>query len=155
MSLPRAIYAGSFDPLTLGHCDIIVRASKMFDLTIGVANNPDKQHMFSHKNRVNMVKKCYGNNVVSVKGMLAQTCHDLDIEIIVRGLRNVLDFEYEFGMAHVSEDYDIETVFIVSSTQSSYISSSLVRQLFNLNQPIEKYVPETVAKTLSEHPTIG
>jgi pantetheine-phosphate adenylyltransferase len=150
----KAVYPGSFDPLTLGHLDIIVRASKMFDLTVGVANNASKNYLFSNIDRMYHVGKVLEDaklevTVSLVPGLLAQFCRENDITVIVRGLRNSMDFEYEFDMAHVNSDLGkLETVFLPANGSQTHISSSVVRQLAQLGADYTPYVPKVIDKAL-------
>lgn len=151
----KAIYAGSFDPLTLGHVDIIVRASKMFDLTIGVATNPSKNHLFDAMDRLSHVAfvleefKLTNVKFGFVPGLLAQFCAENSITVIVRGLRNSIDFEYEFDMAHVNAGLGkMETVFLPAQGAQTHISSSVVRQLASLGADYTPYVPKVIQEAL-------
>lgn len=150
----KAIYAGSFDPLTLGHLDIITRASKLFDLTVGVATNPSKQPLFPQHRRVIQIVEVLKESNLNVKvgevnGLLAKYCEANGIKVIVRGLRNSIDFEYEFDMAHVNSGLgDLETVFLSAQGSQTHVSSSVVRQLASLGADYSTYVPEPIRKAL-------
>lgn len=129
----KAIYAGSFDPLTLGHMDIIQRASKLFELHIGIASNPKKNYWLKAEERQDLVAQSiadvtdkYHMNVFIIPGLLAGFCKLHDIKVLVRGLRNTIDFEYEFGMSTVNSGLgDLETVFLPARSPKSHISSSV------------------------------
>jgi pantetheine-phosphate adenylyltransferase len=163
---PKAIYAGSFDPITRGHMSIIARAATMFNLTIGVAHNAKKKHWLDIDVRTQLVhdslgdRLCYGGpllqdncKVVQLTKLLAEYCTENEIRIVVRGLRNTMDFEYEFGMAHVNQriymgNGRLETVFMVADDGDSHISSSLVRELHLYNSSIKLLVPHPVQEYL-------
>ena len=129
----KAIFAGSFDPITNGHLDIINRASKLFDeLQIGVLINPNKKGLFSLEKRVDLIKSCTShlNNikVVSFEGLLVNYCKNNGIDTLVRGVRNGADIEYELQMAHMNKELnpDIETIILPTTTKYSFISSFIV-----------------------------
>ena len=154
----KAIYPGSFDPITLGHMDIIHRASKIFDLTVGIANNPAKKNYISAEERIFLAKfsiteaSIHNVNVEIVPGLLANFCKENGIGIIIRGLRNSIDFEYEFSMAHINESLgDLETVFLSSCGNQTHISSSAVRELCKYGaENIRNYVPPSVFEFLKK-----
>jgi pantetheine-phosphate adenylyltransferase len=151
---PKAIYAGSFDPITLGHMDIITRACTLFDLSVGVANNPKKQHFFNINERVVLVARSIAEigldvPVHSVTGLLAEHCVAEGIRVIVRGLRNTIDFEYEYGMARINHGIGrVETVFLPGKGSQSHISSSAVRELAMHGAEVVDYVPAAVSKAI-------
>ncbi|CAM2954533.1 pantetheine-phosphate adenylyltransferase [Hathewaya histolytica] len=143
-----AVYAGSFDPITNGHLDIIDRASRVFDqLIVGVLINPDKKGLFSIEERVeliNKVIKSYNNvKVESFEGLLVDFMDKHDASVIVKGLRAVSDFEYEFQMAMMNNKLDNtkETIFMATSPQYSYLSSSAVKQVAKFGGCIRDLVP--------------
>jgi Phosphopantetheine adenylyltransferase (EC 2.7.7.3) len=146
-----AVYPGSFDPITNGHEDIIKRASKIFDLVIvGVLVNPDKKGLFQIHERVeliNRVIKPYNNVVVeSFSGLLINFMKRKDAKVIIKGLRAVSDFEYEFQMALMNNKLDdsIETLFMMTSAQYSYLSSSSVKQVAMFGGCIKGLVPDVI-----------
>ena len=152
-----SIYPGSFDPITYGHIDIIERASKLSDkLIVAVLNNPEKKSLFTVSERYEMIKdtiKSYENvEVDSFDGLLVDYAKKKDANIIIRGLRAVTDFEYELQLAQTNRQiYDrVDTVFLLTSIQYSYLSSSIVKQVAKENGDISKFVTPFVAKKLSE-----
>lgn len=132
--MKRAIYPGSFDPLTLGHLDMIKRSAKIVDeLVIGVLNNSAKNSLFSLDERVSMIKEMTESmpnvTVASFDGLLVDYMKEINATIIVRGLRAVTDFEYELQIAQTNhvENPEVETIFLTTSLQYSYLSSTIVR----------------------------
>lgn len=152
-----AIYPGSFDPVTFGHLDIIKRASKLADeLIVGVLNNNAKSPLFSVEERVKMIDKTtksLGNvKVVPFQGLLADFARETQADMIVRGLRAITDFEYELTMAQTNHklEPDVETVFLTTSLEYSYLSSSIVKEVASYGGDISQFVPELVAKKVTE-----
>ena len=149
----RAIYPGSFDPVTLGHLDIIKRASKIFDeLIVGVLNNNSKSPLFSVEKRVKMlndvVKDLPNVKVMSFEGLLVDFARKVDAQIIVRGLRAVTDFEYELQMSQTNTvlNENVDTIFFTTSLEYAYLSSSTVREAAYFGADISKFVPESVVQ---------
>ena len=149
--MTRAIYPGSFDPVTLGHLDIIKRASKIFDeLIVGVLNNNSKSPLFSVEKRVKMlndvVKDLPNVKVMSFEGLLVDFA--VDAQIIVRGLRAVTDFEYELQMSQTNTvlNENVDTIFFTTSLEYAYLSSSTVREAAYFGADISKFVPESVVQ---------
>lgn len=147
----RAIYPGSFDPVTFGHLDIIHRSSKIFDkIIVGVLNNRQKNPLFSVDERVNMIKnlvKDYPNVTVdSFDGLLIDYAREISADIIVRGLRAITDFEYELQIAHANrvESGNLDTVFLTTSLNYSYLSSTIVKEYASYGADISKFVPPEV-----------
>ncbi|NEZ46024.1 pantetheine-phosphate adenylyltransferase [Clostridium niameyense] len=145
------VYPGSFDPVTNGHLDIIERASKVFDkLIVGVLVNPEKKGLFSVEERVEIIKKVvkdYDNvEVEAFSGLLINFLKEKQSKIIVKGLRTVSDFEYEFKMALMNNKLDpsIETVFMMTSAKYSYVSSSSVKQVAMFGGCIKELVPDEI-----------
>ena len=146
--MKKAIYPGSFDPLTFGHLDIIERSSKIVDeLVIGVLNNSAKNSLFSLEERVSMIKEMTKDlpnvTVGSFDGLLVDYMRQIGATIIIRGLRAVTDFEYELQIAqsnHV-QDPNIETVFLTTNLQYSYLSSTIVKEFASYKGDISKFVP--------------
>lgn len=146
-----AVYPGSFDPITNGHEDIIKRAAKIFDeVIVAVLINPDKRGLFSIEERVELIKKVvapYSNvKVESFSGLLINFMKSHDAKVIIKGLRAVSDFEYEFQMALMNNKLDdsIETVFMMTSAQYSYLSSSSVKQVAMFGGCIKGLVPDPI-----------
>ena len=154
----KALYAGSFDPMTYGHLDIIVRASKICDeLTVGVIYNLYKEPFFTLEERVNTIKETVSHitnvSVDSFSGLLANYVNENKFDIVVRGLRATTDFEYEIQMAQVNAGLysgNTETIFLMTNPKYSFISSSAVRELYAFNADISKYVPQTVMRYMKE-----
>ena len=154
-----AVYPGSFDPITLGHVDIIERAASLFDeLEVLVVHNPEKAPRFSSSERVELVKASLAeagikNSNIRVtelsSGLLVDYLRDVDAKVLLKGFRNNVDLDYELPMAKVNRDLSgIETIFIAADPQYGLVASSLVRQVAELGGPVEKYVSKVVAKAL-------
>lgn len=146
--MKRAIYPGSFDPLTLGHLDMIKRSAKIVDeLVIGVLNNSAKNSLFSLDERVSMIKEMTESmpnvTVASFDGLLVDYMKEINATIIVRGLRAVTDFEYELQIAQTNhvENPEVETIFLMTSLQYSYLSSTIVKEFASYGGDISKFVP--------------
>lgn len=155
--MKKAIYPGSFDPVTFGHLDIIERSSKLFDeIVVAVLNNSQKNSLFSADERVTMIRdlvKDYPNvSVVSFEGLTIDFAKRIDANIIIRGLRAVTDFEYELQIAQVNhvENTDLETVFLTTSLNYSYLSSSVVREFASYGGDITKFVPKEIIPRIME-----
>jgi pantetheine-phosphate adenylyltransferase len=152
----RAIYPGSFDPLTNGHLDIIERSAKLFDeVVVAILLNIQKQPMFSVEERVRMIEEVvpYKNvRVDTFNGLLVHYAVEQHAEAIVRGIRAVSDYEYELQMALMNRRLEpsIETVFLMASEEYSYLSSRLIKEVFTLNGAITGLVPELVEKKMKE-----
>lgn len=152
-----AIYPGTFDPITNGHYNIIERCSTLFDeLIVLVMINPNKSNMFSIEERVQFIKKqCKGIPNVRIEryeGLLIQYANDNKCNVIIKGIRNTLDFEYETQMALINKSLksDLETLFMVSDSKYSYVSSSTVKEIFNLNGDVKQYVSKDVMESLQK-----
>ena len=157
--MKRAIYPGSFDPITMGHLDIIERASLIFDeVIIGVLNNPEKKYAFSIDDRKEMVTEVLPNSpncnfiVKDFSGLLVDFARENDIFVIVRGIRAVSDYEYELRMALMNRRLEekCETVFLVASPNVSYVSSSLIKQIYKLGGKIDGLVPKLIVERLEK-----
>ncbi len=151
----RAIYPGTFDPITNGHIDIISRASHMFDeIIVAVAYSEAKRPMFTLEQRINMVKaatKAFPTvKVIGFRGLLVDLSDELEANIIVRGLRAVSDFEYELqmGYANASLKKELETVYLMPSLEHAFVSSSVVRTILNFDGKIEHLVPDEAFKLI-------
>ncbi len=153
-----AIYPGSFDPITLGHLDIIRRAAQCFDkVFVCVMDNCDKKsHMFPAEKRLELLHRSVADlpNVEAelFRGLLADYARKKDARVIVKGLRNATDFDVEYQMAAINRGIwpDLETVFLPASTEYQHFSSTMVREMIRYGQPLEKYVPLPVAEELQQ-----
>ena len=148
--MKRALFPGSFDPLTLGHYDIIKRGVTLFDeVIVAIGINADKKYMFSLEQRKKFIQDTFADEpkitVVTYQGMTVDFCQEIGVEFILRGLRNPADFEFEKAIAHTNRDLaPIETVFLLTSAKTSYISSSIVRDVIRNNGDYTKLVPKSV-----------
>ena len=154
VSMKIAIYPGSFDPITNGHLDILKRSLKIFDKVIVlVAVNPNKQSRFSVKERIEMIKESVeGLNVEvdSTEGLTVEYAKSRGATALIRGLRAVTDFEYEFQLASANDfiDSSIESVFLMSKNDKSFINSSMIMELHEQGVDVSSLVPRSVAKRL-------
>ncbi len=152
-----AIYPGSFDPFTRGHKNVIERGLKVFDkIVVAVAHNVSKPTTFSLSDRVEIIEEIFQNRpeilVDSFQGLLVDHAKSHDTNVLLRGMRSLSDFEYELQMALANKtlDPDIETVFIVTDSEFSHISSSLIREIIILGGSVKDMVPSMVEKKLRE-----
>ncbi len=150
-----AICPGSFDPVTYGHLDIISRASNMFyKVIVVVADNSSKKYSFSPEERVEMIKKCIADldnvEVEHYDGLLADYAAKKGATAIIKGLRAMSDFEYEFQMALTNKKLNpnVETLFLTTSAQNMYLSSSMVKQIASMGGDIESFVPEVIRQDI-------
>ncbi|MFA5634289.1 MAG: pantetheine-phosphate adenylyltransferase [Anaerovoracaceae bacterium] len=156
--MKKVLYAGTFDPITYGHIDLINRASKLCDkLIVGVMENKSKKPFFSAVERVKMINACTVKltniEVISFDGLLAEYVNSNQIDAVVRGLRATMDFEFEIQMAQMNArlyNKDVETVFLMTTPQYSFISSSIVKEVFSLNGDVSGLVPKVVLKELKK-----
>ena len=156
--MTKALYTGSFDPMTNGHMDIITRSSKMFDeLVVGVIVNPGKSPLFSREERVEMIErvtKHLGNVTVdSFQGLLADYVNKNGFDAVVRGLRATTDFEYEIQMAQMNArlfNRGIESLFLMTSPEYSFISSSMIKEVVSLNGCVEGLVTKEILEEIKE-----
>lgn len=151
----KAIYPGTFDPVTNGHIDIINRACKIFDkIIVAVADNKDKNTMFSLEKRVEFMKKATAKfkkvEVKSFSSLLVDFAKKEDAKIIIRGLRAVSDFEYELqmGYANKSLDKNIDTIYLMPNLENAFISSSVVRSILKYNGDISHLIPKEIIKDI-------
>jgi len=148
--MKRAIFPGSFDPITLGHYDIIERGVKLFDeVIVAIGVNASKKYMFSLEERKRFIEDAFKHEpkitVVTYKGLTVDFCKKNDVKFILRGLRNPADFEFEKAIAHTNRDLaPIETVFLLTAASTSYIASSIVRDVIRNNGDYTKLVPKSV-----------
>ncbi|MCG2612424.1 pantetheine-phosphate adenylyltransferase [Flavobacterium sp. SM15] len=146
----KAIFPGSFDPITLGHFDIIKRALPLFDeIVIAIGINAEKKYMFSLEDRKKFIEDSFKNepkvSVVTYEGLTIELCHKLGAQFILRGLRNPADFEFEKAIAHTNRQLsEIETVFLLTAIDTSHISSSIVRDVIRNGGDYTILVPESV-----------
>jgi pantetheine-phosphate adenylyltransferase len=157
-----AIYPGTFDPITYGHIDVIKKALKLFDkIIVGVSNVSNKNYLFSSEERINIVNKALFkdlklNNkkisVVSFESLTTDLCKKYKSNIILRGLRAVSDFEYEFQLAGMNRKLNnsIETIFLMSDVENQIISSRFVKEIVKLNGDIKKFTTKSTIKSLKE-----
>lgn len=157
MNKQIAIYPGSFDPITYGHLDIIERGLEVFgEIIIAVARNSEKKSLFSTAERINLIKEAIGNNarvtVDTFDGLLVDYVVSRGSKVILRGLRAVSDFEYEFQIAQMNHNLksEVETLFMMTSVPYGYLSSSIVKEVAGLQGPVESLVPPVIAKALAE-----
>ena len=148
--MKRAVFPGSFDPITLGHVDIIKRSIPLFDeIFIGVGNNFEKKYMFSMEKRMAFVEEAFSEiETISVKkydGLTIEFCKNIDANFIIRGIRNPADFEFEKAIALTNRKLSsLETVFLLAAAETSYISSSIVREIILNNGDYNQLVPSSV-----------
>jgi len=152
-----AIYPGTFDPITNGHIDLVIRASKLFEhVIVAVAINPTKTPAFSLATRVDLAKQTLADlpnvEVCGFEGLLVDIAREKQAQVIIRGLRAVSDFEHEFQLAGMNRHMEpnVETMFLTPAEQFSYISSSLVREVAALGGDVSAFVAPCVAKALAE-----
>ena len=153
----RAIYPGSFDPVTFGHIDIIERAARISDeLIVGVLQNKAKTPLFSVEERVIMLREVTKHlknvKIVPFEGLLIEFAKKMDAKVIVRGLRAITDFEYELQMSQTNRklNSDVETLFLTTSLDYSYLSSTTVKEVASYDGDITQFVPEFVAEKVTE-----
>ena len=149
------VYPGTFDPITNGHIDLIERASKLFDkIIVSIASSKKKSPLFTIEERISLATECLSHLPnVEIKGfdyLLVNFVKDCDGDAVMRGLRAVSDFEYEFQLANMNRALspDVESIFLTPAEKFSYISSSLVREISSLQGDVTKFVPRNVADAL-------
>lgn len=153
----RAIYPGSFDPVTFGHLDIIKRSSRLVDeLIVGVLNNKAKSPLFSVEERVRMLEEVTSDipniRIIPFGGLLVDFARRVDAGMVIRGLRAITDFEYELQMAQTNHklEPDLETAFLTTGLEYSYLSSTTVKEVAAFGGDISQFVPESVADRIAE-----
>lgn len=148
--MKKAVFPGSFDPITLGHYDIIKRGVTLFDeIIVAIGVNSDKKYMFSLEQRKKFIEDAFKDEpnvkVVTYKGLTVHFCEKHNIDFILRGLRNPADFEFEKAIAHTNRDLAaVETVFLLTAAKTSYISSSIVRDVIRNEGDYTLLVPDSV-----------
>ena len=148
--MKRAVFPGSFDPLTLGHQDIVERGATIFDeIIVGVGYNAEKSHMFSIEQRKGFIAQCFQDNpkvkVMDYQGLTIDFCKSVGANYLLRGVRNNGDFEFEKAIARTNRELsNIETVFLLTSIQTSFISSSIVREIIRNKGDYKRFVPDCV-----------
>jgi len=157
MNKKTAVYPGSFDPITYGHLDIIERGLEVFDeIVIAVARNSEKKSLFSTAERIRHIEETIGDNpnvtVDTFDGLLVDYVLSKGAKVILRGLRAVSDFEYEFQIAQMNHNLknEVETLFMMTSVPYGYLSSSIVKEVASLKGPVESLVPPVVRQALNE-----
>ena len=155
--MQRAVYPGTFDPMTMGHVDLVKRASKLFDsVIIAIASSDSKKPMFSLEERIEIGNKIYADDpkveVVGFSGLLVNFAKENDANILIRGLRVVADFEYEFQLANMNRAMspDIESVFLTPKEEYSYISSSLVKEIATMGGDVTRFVDPVTLEALNQ-----
>ena len=153
----RAVYPGSFDPVTNGHVDVVDRARKLFDeVVVAVAHNDEKQPLFSLEERVDFLQSTVGKidnvRVVHFDGLLVDFALEEKANAVIRGLRAVSDFEFEFQMALMNRKLEgnLETIFLMPKEEYTYLSSRLVKEIARLGGDVSQFVPAAVAKSLAK-----
>ena len=151
----RAIYPGSFDPITNGHLDVIERARKLFDeVVVAVAHNDEKQPLFSLTDRLDLLRETAGKidnvRIAEFEGLLVEFARNEEAGIVIRGLRAISDFEFEFQMALMNRklDFAVETIFLMPKEEYTYLSSRIVKEIARLGGDVSGFAPACVAKAL-------
>ncbi len=152
-----AIYAGSFDPPTLGHLDLVERAAALFsDVIVGIGRHPTKGPLFSEEERLDLVSKISSHlpnvRVEVFDGLLIDYCRKVGARVVVRGLRAATDFEYELQIAHANADLypEVDTIFLPTRTKNGFISASLVREIASHGGDVSRYAPAVVSAALKK-----
>ena len=152
----RAIYPGSFDPITNGHLDVIERARKLFDeVVVAVTHNDEKQPLFSLNDRLDLLRETAGKidnvRIAEFEGLLVEFARNEEAGVVIRGLRAISDFEFEFQMALMNRklDSEVETIFLMPKEEYTYLSSRIVKEIARLGGDVSGFVPACVARALS------
>ncbi|MFL2697749.1 MAG: pantetheine-phosphate adenylyltransferase [Gammaproteobacteria bacterium] len=155
--MAKAIYPGTFDPLTLGHIDIVERALNLFEeVTIAIAVSEKKVPLFSLEERIDQINNIFGNekriNAIGFTGLIVDLAKEQDSNVLIRGLRAVSDFEYEFQMASMNRAMspELDSIFLTPKAQYSFLSSSLVREIASMGGDVSSFVDPIVEKDLKE-----
>ena len=155
--MQRAVYPGTFDPMTMGHVYLVKRASKLFDsVIIAIASSDSKKPMFTLEERIEIGNKIFADDpkveVIGFSGLLVNFAKDNDANILIRGLRVVADFEYEFQLANMNRAMspDIESVFLTPKEEYSYISSSLVKEIATMGGDVDRFVDPVTLEALKQ-----
>ncbi len=154
----RAVLAGSFDPITLGHLDILCRGLRLFDeVVVACGHNPKKQTVLPIEVRMDILRECTaelsGVRVESFSGLLVDFCKQVEADVILRGLRAVTDFEFEFqiGLANMDMAPQVETIFLLTEPRNIFVSSSLVKEIASMGGDVSRYVPQCAVGPLVSH----
>jgi pantetheine-phosphate adenylyltransferase len=149
--MKRALFPGTFDPVTKGHCDVLKKGLTIFDeIIIAIGTNAKKQHLFDLDTRIQWLNETFKDEprikVASYKGLTVDFCLKMDAKFILRGLRNASDFEYEQAIAHANKEllFEVETVFVLANPSFSSISSSIVREIIAAGGNYARFVPPSV-----------
>lgn len=152
----KALFAATFDPVTNGHMDVLQRALRCFDdIVVGVYQNPEKKTLFSVDERVELLRTAVstlsGVSVRAYAGLTVELAHEVGATVLVRGLRALSDFEYEFTLSNMNQRLapDIDTVFFLASPEHAFVSSTLVREVGMLGHSVDQFVPANVAKAVA------
>lgn len=153
----KAIYSGTFDPLTVGHLEVIERSSKMFSsVIVAVAENKSKNPMFSLSDRIKMASDATSHlenvNVLGFNNLMVDFAKENEVEILIRGIRTGIDFEYEMQMSLANSfiDHNIQTVYLTPSLKNIFVSSTMIRELLKFDGDVSKLVPEAVLKYIKK-----
>ena len=153
----KAIYPGTFDPITVGHLDVIKRAAAIYGkLVVAVMDNQHKKCTFTKEERIALIQKCVKDlpnvDVVLGEGLTVELAKKYGCKVVVRGIRAVSDYEYELGLAtaNMNLDKNIETVFLVAKPELSFLSSSIAKEIASFNGDISSYIPKSIQKEVSK-----
>ncbi len=153
-----ALFPGSFDPITLGHTDIIKRMIPLFDkIIIGLGENSKKKYLFSTSQRKEWIEKIFSNEpkveIQVYKNLKIHLCQEIGANYLIRGLRNASDFDYEKNIAQLNSAMasEIESIFIIARPELSHISSTIVREIISFNGDVSSFLPSTIAKDIKAH----